>query len=184
MKPGMNRTRLLPAGTSGNLGENPTTVRKCENHVNDEKRSPSLESSLKKLNNRFKASKNEKLRFGFVSALVTLLWAVIFAVFVYALRYFTAEEMFGTIAATKLLSMILITFAFVAIISNMITTFSTFFLSEDLELIITSPVPSSALYTARFIETLGEASWMVLVFGFPYFSRTAGSSQQGGASML
>ena len=128
-----------------------------------------LSPRWKKFGNRLKGGKSEKLRFGFISALITLLWAVIFGVFVYALRYFTAEEMFGTIAATKLLSMILMTFAFVAIISNMITTFSTFFLSEDLELIMTSPVPSSAMYTARFIETLAEASWMVLVFGFPVF---------------
>ncbi len=128
-----------------------------------------LSPRWKKFGNRLKGGRKEKLRFGFLSALITLLWAVIFVVFVYALRYFTSEEMFGTIAATKLLSMILITFAFVAIISNMITTFSTFFLSEDLELIIASPVSKPALFSARFIETLSEASWMVLVFGFPVF---------------
>ncbi len=77
--------------------------------------------------------------------------------------------MFGTIAATKLLSMLLMTFAFVVIISNMITTFSTFFLSEDLELIMAAPIPGPSLYTARFIETLVDSSWMVLVFGFPVF---------------
>jgi ABC-2 type transport system permease protein len=128
-----------------------------------------LSPRWKKFSNRLKAGRSEKLRFGFISALITLLWGVIFAVFVYALRYFTAEEMFGTIAATKLLSMILITFAFVAVISNMITTFSTFFLSEDLELIMASPVSRPALFTARFLETVAEASWMVLVFGFPVF---------------
>ena len=65
--------------------------------------------------------------------------------------------------------MILVTFTFVVMISNMITTFSTFYLSEDLELIMAAPVPSSSLYTARFIETLADSSWMVLVFGLPIF---------------
>ena len=77
--------------------------------------------------------------------------------------------MFGTVAATKLLSMILVTFTFVATISNIITSFSTYYLSEDLEFLIATPVPTYALYTARFIDTLAESSWMVLIFGFPVF---------------
>lgn len=128
-----------------------------------------LSPRWKKLRNRLRGARKERLRFGFVTGLITLLWAVMFVVFVYALRYFTAEEMFGTIAATKLMSMMLVTFAFVAIISNMITTFSTYFLSEDLELIMASPASRPGLFMARFIETLGEASWMVLVFGLPVF---------------
>jgi ABC-2 type transport system permease protein len=77
--------------------------------------------------------------------------------------------MFGTIAATRLLSMIVMTFAFVVIISNVITTFSTFFLAEDLEIVLSSPVPARSLYTARFLETMADSSWMVLVFGLPVF---------------
>ena len=110
------------------------------------------------------------MRLPFVIVLVVALWAVVFFIFVKALGYFTAEEMFGTIAATKLLSMILMTFAFVLIISNVITTFSTFFLSDDLELILPSPVPIAGVYAARFIETLADSSWMVLVFGLPIFA--------------
>jgi ABC-2 type transport system permease protein len=119
--------------------------------------------------NRFKNSKRDRLRTPFLAALVIALWAVIYVVFVKALAYFTAEEMFGTIAATKLLSMLLMTFAFVLVISNIITTFSSYYLSADLELIMAGPVPAKSLYSARFIETLGDSSWMVLVFGFPVF---------------
>jgi ABC-2 type transport system permease protein len=101
-----------------------------------------LSPRWKKLRNRLRASRHDRLRYFFVLGLVAILWAVIYVVFVKALTYFTAEEMFGTIAATKLLSMILVTFTFVVIISNIITTFSTFFLSEDLELLMAAPVPS------------------------------------------
>ncbi len=119
--------------------------------------------------NRLKNSKKDRFRLPFVIGLVAALWVVIYVVFVKALAYFTAEEMFGTIAATKLLSMILVTFTFVLIISNVITTFAAFYLSNDLELIMAGPAPSNSLYTARFIETVGDSSWMVLVFGFPVF---------------
>ncbi|MBI5249061.1 MAG: hypothetical protein HY912_06160, partial [Desulfomonile tiedjei] len=119
--------------------------------------------------NRLRNSKKDRLRLPFLIGLVVALWVVIYVVFVKSLAYFTAEEMFGTIAATKLLSMILVTFTFVLIISNIITTFSAFYLSNDLELIMAGPARSNALYTARFIETVGDSSWMVMVFGFPVF---------------
>ncbi|MGB6065610.1 MAG: hypothetical protein WBG50_12445 [Desulfomonilaceae bacterium] len=128
-----------------------------------------LSPRWKKLRNRLRVSGHDRLRYVFLAALVAIFWTAIYVVFVKALTYFTAEEMFGTVAATKLLSMLLMTFAFVVIISNMITTFSTFYLSEDLELIMAAPIPGPSLYTARFIETLVDSSWMVLVFGFPVF---------------
>ncbi len=123
----------------------------------------------KKFRNRLRIRGTERVRIPLSLGLVAALWVVIYIVFVKSLAYFSAEEMFGTIAATKLLSMILVTFVFVLIISNLITTFSTFFLSEDLELVMAAPVAPRSLYTARFIETLADASWMVLIFGFPVF---------------
>ncbi len=123
----------------------------------------------KKFFNGLRDPRQERLRFQFIVGMVLALWALIYVVFVKALGYFVSEEMFVTIAATNLLSMILMTFTFVVIISNIITTFSSFFLSEDLELLMSSPVPGATLYRARFIETLVDSSWMVLVFGFPIF---------------
>ncbi len=122
-----------------------------------------------KFRNQLKGSRKEKFRYPFFLALIIALWLAIFFAFYKALKYFTAEEMFGTIAAMKLLSMIVVTFAFVLIISNIIATFSAFFLSEDLELIMAGPMPPRLLYAARFVETLTDSSWMVLVFGFPVF---------------
>lgn len=129
-----------------------------------------LSPRWKQFRNRLRNPQEERLRVPFILALVVTLWVAIYLIFAKALKYFTAEEMFGTIAATKLLSMILMTFAFVLIISNVITTFSSFFLSEDLELILAGPVRISSVYAARFLETMGDSSWMVLVFGLPVFA--------------
>jgi ABC-2 type transport system permease protein len=128
-----------------------------------------LSPRWKKFHNRVKTPGRDRARLPFVIALIAGLWAVIYVVFVKALYYFSAEEMFGSIAATKLLSMILLTFMFVVIVSNIITTFSTFYLSEDLELIMAAPTSSRSIYTSRFIDTLADSAWMVLVFGFPVF---------------
>ncbi len=123
----------------------------------------------RKLRHRIDKPGAERKRLVFIGLLVLGLWAVLYVVCFKALTYFAAEEMFGVVAATKLLSMILVTLAFVAVISNVITSFSTYLLAEDLELIMASPVAGCALYTARFVETLAESSWMVVLFGLPIF---------------
>lgn len=128
-----------------------------------------LSPRWKSFRNRLRSPGRERFRLPFIVGLVAVLWVVIYVVFAKALAYFTAEEMFGTVAAVKLLSMIMATLGFVLLVSNVITTFSTFFLSEDLQLLIGGPVSLHALYGARFIETLAESSWMVLVFGLPVF---------------
>ena len=130
-----------------------------------------LSPRYKKLRHRIEKPGVERKRLAAIGFLVVGLWAVLFVVCFKALTYFTAEEMFGIIAATKLLSMMLVTLTFVAVISNLITSFSTFFLFEDLELIVASPVPGCAIYTVRFIETLVESSWMVSAVWVPHFSR-------------
>jgi ABC-2 type transport system permease protein len=69
----------------------------------------------------------------------------------------------------RLLGMAVMTFFAVLIFSNIITALSTFFLSDDLELVGALPVTGDALFLARFVEMLTESSWMVIVFGTPVF---------------
>jgi ABC-2 type transport system permease protein len=129
-----------------------------------------LSPRWKKFKNRGRNPERVRIRLPFIASLVGVLWVVIYAVCVRSLRYLASEEVFGSIAAIKLLSIILITFAFVLIVSNIVTTFSTFFLSEDLEIVMTGPVRPAALYASRFLETSADSSWMVLVFGLPVFA--------------
>ncbi|MFH0825178.1 MAG: hypothetical protein V2B18_20700 [Pseudomonadota bacterium] len=129
-----------------------------------------LSPRWKKFKNRGKTPQRIRIRLPFLASLVGVLWVVIYAVCVRSLGYLASEEVFGSIAAIKLLSIVLITFAFVLIVSNIVTTFSTFFLSEDLEIVMTGPVRPAALYASRFLETSADSSWMVLVFGLPVFA--------------
>jgi ABC-2 type transport system permease protein len=51
--------------------------------------------------------------------------------------------------------------------SGIVTSLSTFFLADDLRLLLASPVPARRLFLGRLARTVGSASWMVLVFLAP-----------------
>ena len=51
--------------------------------------------------------------------------------------------------------------------SGIVTSLSTFFLADDLRLLLASPVSDRRLFLARFARTVGSASWMVIIFMAP-----------------
>ncbi|MEW6323447.1 MAG: hypothetical protein AB1635_20440 [Acidobacteriota bacterium] len=65
------------------------------------------------------------------------------------------------------LSWLFLTFLSFLAFSGIVVSLSTFFLSDDLRLLLVAPVASRRLFHARFARTLAQASWMVLVFLVP-----------------
>jgi ABC-2 type transport system permease protein len=65
------------------------------------------------------------------------------------------------------LSWLFLTFLSFLAFSAIVTALSTFFLSEDLRLLFPSPVALHRIFYSRFAKTLGQSSWMVLVFVLP-----------------
>ena len=51
--------------------------------------------------------------------------------------------------------------------SGVVTALSTFFLSDDLRLLLAAPIDKARLFHARFLRTLGQSSWMVVIFLVP-----------------
>lgn len=51
--------------------------------------------------------------------------------------------------------------------SGIVTALSTFFLSDDLRLLLAAPIDKARLFHARFLRTIGQSSWMVVVFLVP-----------------
>lgn len=107
---------------------------------------------------------------GSLLALALAFWVGMYLLFYQVLSYFQSVDAFGDILAYKLLSMVFLTFFGLLIFSNVIITLSTFFLSQDLITIHATPVSLGELFAARFVETLLESSWMVLLFGIPIFT--------------
>jgi ABC-2 type transport system permease protein len=83
------------------------------------------------------------------------------------LLYFRSAQGIGDLLAGKLLGMALLTFLMVLLLSNVITALSTFFLSRDLELIVSSPSDPLHVYWARLAESGVNSSWMVLLMTVP-----------------
>jgi len=124
----------------------------------------------KELWNRLREDRSmARLKLGLMVALAVAFWCGSFALFAKLLAYFQSVEVFGLLVAERLLSMIFVTFFSMLILSNIITSLSTYFLSQDLQMLFSAPISVAKLYGARFIETVVQSSWMVLLFGLPVF---------------
>ena len=65
------------------------------------------------------------------------------------------------------LSWLFLTFLSFLAFSAIVTALSTFFLSDDLRILLASPVAPRRLFYARFARTVGLSSWMVVIFMVP-----------------
>jgi ABC-2 type transport system permease protein len=65
------------------------------------------------------------------------------------------------------LSWVFLTFLSFLAFSGVVTSLSTFFLSEDLRLLMAAPIDGRRLFYARFLRTVLQASWMVVIFLVP-----------------
>jgi len=64
-------------------------------------------------------------------------------------------------------SWLFMTFLSFILFSAIVSSLSTFFLSEDLRLLLAAPIPGRALFYSRYARTAVQASWMVVVFMLP-----------------
>lgn len=99
-----------------------------------------------------------------------LFWLGLFAAVYYLIDY--AFDIVGPIApllAEKLLEMLLASLFVMLSFSNVITALSTFYLSDDLELVLSLPLRREEFHYARALDTLVQSSWMMGLFGVPVF---------------
>lgn len=113
--------------------------------------------------------KRRVLRFAIFFTIGLLFWFGTFLVFFRVLSYFSRIEVIGPLLASKLLAMVFLTFFSLLIFSNVITALSTYFLSDDLQLLNSLPMSLGSLYASRFIENIVNSSWTALFFSFPVF---------------
>lgn len=94
-------------------------------------------------------------------------WAFAFGALYRVLRYFAGVEEIGALLAGRLLGLLLLAFAGILLLSNVITALSSFFLARDLDLLVSSPVDWLTLYGAKLLETVLHSSWMVVLLALP-----------------
>ncbi len=125
-----------------------------------------------KLSAKLAKAKKDQGRFfkAIVLGLVGLFfWGVIFGVIWRMLLYFRNTQGVGDLLAGKLLGLALLVFMGILLLSNVITSLSTFFLAQDLELLMASPTDILKVYGARLVETIVNSSWMVALLAVPLF---------------
>ena len=97
-------------------------------------------------------------------------WLAVFGVLYRVLSYFRGVEEIGPLLAGKLLSLALLSFLSILLLSNVITALSSFFLAKDLDLLVSAPVDWLYIYLAKLGETLVHSSWMVALMAVPIFT--------------
>jgi len=94
-------------------------------------------------------------------------WIVVYWVLFKVLMYFRLDPDLGPLLAGKVLGLVFLSFVSILILSNVITALSSFFLSKDLDLLVSAPVDWLRLYLAKLGETLVHSSWMVALMAVP-----------------
>ena len=111
--------------------------------------------------------RGDVLRAAMFSAIGLLVCAALFAGSFWLTTQLAQYEELGDYLLRLGLSWLFLTFLSFLAFSGVVTALSIFFLSEDLRLLLAAPVAARRLFHARFLRTVGQASWMVVVFLAP-----------------
>jgi len=105
-----------------------------------------------------------------MTLLAFFFWVIIFTLFYKVLVYFKSIEILGEVLLAKLMAVVFLTFFLMLIVSNIITSLSTYFLSEDTRLILSVPVSTEKIYLAKYFITPNISSHWATLRGWCYFS--------------
>jgi ABC-2 type transport system permease protein len=120
-------------------------------------------------NRRRDAGRSDLLRTALFAGITILFALGIFAGFYQVLIYIGRFSEFTAPLTHQVLSTVSVFLLTVLLASNVVTAHSTQYLSEDLSVLVSSPIPLPALYGSRLLLTLFHSSWMVLTFSLPIY---------------
>jgi ABC-2 type transport system permease protein len=107
------------------------------------------------------------LRAALFGGLALAVAAAIFAIAFWLTWQLVDYEELGDYLIRLGLGWLFLTFLSFVAFSAVVSALTTFFLSEDLRLLLPAPVPASRLFHSRFARTVGQAGWMVVAFVLP-----------------
>ena len=119
------------------------------------------------INQFTRSSRAEKITASFFTLFGLVFWLGISGLFAYFVQEFYSIEIVGPIVLRKLMELLLMSLFALLCFSNIVTALSTFYLSDDLELLLSLPISRVTLFVSRLIETMTQSSWMALSFGLP-----------------
>jgi ABC-2 type transport system permease protein len=111
--------------------------------------------------------RGDGLRAALFGGIALVVAAAIFAMVFWLTWQLLDYEELGDYLVRLGLSWLFLTFLSFVAFSAVVTSLSTFFLSEDLRLLLAAPVPRERLFYSRLARTVGQSSWMVAAFVLP-----------------
>jgi ABC-2 type transport system permease protein len=111
--------------------------------------------------------RGDGLRAGLFGGLGLGVAAALFAITFWLTWQLLDYEELGDYLLRLGLGWLFLTFLSFVAFSAVVSALSTFFLSEDLRLLIPAPVPQERLFHSRFARTVGQSAWMVVAFLLP-----------------
>ncbi|RAL25520.1 hypothetical protein DL240_04735 [Lujinxingia litoralis] len=111
-----------------------------------------------------------RLRGPFFAVLSLLFAAALFRSGHFIVTQSLMLEPVGELLVQRLLAITLLVFFGLLIFSNIVTSFSSFYLADDLEFLMAQPIPKDQLFTSRYLEAMLQSSWVIILFGVPLFS--------------
>lgn len=124
-------------------------------------------------NRRRNAGKSELFRVLLFGSIALMFGVLVFGGFHRMLLYIGRFSEFAAPLTHQILDTVSTFVLTVLFASTIITALSTQYLSDDLSLLVSSPVPLPALHTSRLIMTGLQSSWMVMLFSIPIYAAFA-----------
>ncbi len=128
-----------------------------------------FQPTTRSLFNRLFASNKISGRTVFMGMFAIALCFIIYWGTTKGIATFHSQNELGIILSLKLFQMGWLTIFALLIFSSMVTSVSTFYLSEDNEILLSAPISLSELYLMRFSTSSIYTSWMMVIFALPVF---------------
>jgi len=119
-----------------------------------------------------RSEKTSSLRGPLFLVLSLIFWAGLYSGSLWVVRQSLDIQPVGELLVQRLLSITFLVFLALLVFSNIVTAFTTFYLSEDLQFLMAKPIETDDLVGSRFVESLAQSSWIVVLFGLPIFIAT------------
>jgi ABC-2 type transport system permease protein len=116
------------------------------------------------LNRAGRREKGDGLRGALFAGIAAFVALALFAIVFWLTWQLLDYEELGDYLVRLGLSWLFLTFLSFVGFSAIVTSLSTFFLSEDLRLLLVAPLHPTRLFYARFARTAAQAGWMVVAF--------------------
>jgi ABC-2 type transport system permease protein len=111
---------------------------------------------------------------GILLALAGVAFLVVaFGISYRTVMYFKGVPEIGQLLAGKLLGMAFLAFISILLLSNLVSSLSTFFLARDLDMLVAAPLDWGRFYLAKLGETVIHSSWMVVLLALPLLTAYA-----------